>query len=229
MTALKSISKTPAGVNIEPRNPTFELEKSLATDWVDNDPFLTAIFNAMSLSFPGGERNFIDSVRHYEDQITDEKLRSEIRGFYKQEGIHSREHRKYNKMLCEQRGYDLEALEGVYLKRIEQAKHSPHVTPIIMLASTVAAEHFTASFGENILTGRLLKNVDGPIGELWRWHALEELEHKAIAFDVSSFPWSPWECSLGAPRLCIRFRYIETKTLETSANNAYTALAKVKY
>ncbi|MEM7020275.1 MAG: metal-dependent hydrolase, partial [Pseudomonadota bacterium] len=118
------------------------------------------------------------------EQITDEKLRSEVRGFYKQEGIHSREHRKYNKILCEQRGYDLQELEGVYLKGIEQAKNDSRVTPIVMLASTVAAEHFTASFGENILTGRLLKNADGPIGELWRWHAMEELEHKAIAFDV---------------------------------------------
>ena len=53
-----------------------------------------------------------------------------------------------------------------------------------MLAFAVAAEHFTATFGENILEGRLLKDFDGPIGDLWRWHSLEELEHKAIAMDV---------------------------------------------
>ena len=184
MTALKSVSNTPEGVSIEPRNMTFELEQALAADWADNDPFLTAIFNAMSISFPSGERNFIDSVRAYEDRITDEKLLSEVKGFYKQEGIHSREHRKYNKMLCQQRGYDLEDLENVFLRNLEKSKNNPQITPRIMLASTVAAEHFTASFGENFLKGRLVKNTEGVIGELWQWHSMEELEHKSIAIDV---------------------------------------------
>ena len=184
MTAVRSISKTPNGVTIQPRNMNFELEKSLASDWADNDPFLTAVFNAMSMSFPSGERNFIDSVRHYQDRITDEKLLNDVKGFYKQEGIHSREHRKYNKILCEQRGYDYDDLESVFLRRIEMGNNDPRITPRVILASTVSVEHFTASFGESLLEGRILKNIDGPIGELWQWHALEELEHKSVAFDV---------------------------------------------
>lgn len=184
MTAVRSISKTPDGVTIQPRNMNFELEKSLATDWADNDPFLTAVFNAMSMSFPSGERNFIDSVRHYQDRITDEKLLNDVKGFYKQEGIHSREHRKYNKILCEQRGYDYDDLESVFLRRIEMGNNDPRITSRVILASTVSVEHFTASFGESLLEGRILKNIDGPIGELWQWHALEELEHKSVAFDV---------------------------------------------
>jgi len=184
MTAVRSISKTPNGVTIQPRNMNFELEKSLASDWADNDPFLTAVFNAMSMSFPSGERNFIDSVRHYQDRITDEKLLNDVKGFYKQEGIHSREHRKYNKILCEQRGYDYDDLESVFLRRIEMGNNDPRITPRVILASTVSVEHFTASFGESLLEGRILKNFDGPIGKLWQWHALEELEHKSVAFDV---------------------------------------------
>ncbi len=184
MTALRPASSTPNNIAIEPRNRTFDLDAALATDWLDNDPFLTAVFNAMSLSFPSGERHFIDSVRAYEDRITDEKLLKEVKGFYKQEGIHSREHRKYNKLLCEQRGYDLQALESVYLNALAKSKKNPKVTPRIFLASTVAAEHFTASLGVNVLEGRLWKNVDPTIGELWQWHSMEELEHKAIAFDV---------------------------------------------
>ena len=184
MTAVRSISKTPDGVTIQPRNMNFELEKSLATEWADNDPFLTAVFNAMSMSFPSGERNFIDSVRHYQDRITDEKLLNDVKGFYKQEGIHSREHRKYNKILCEQRGYDYDDLESVFLRRIEMGNNDPRITPRVILASTVSVEHFTASFGESLLEGRILKNIDGPIGKLWQWHALEELEHKSVAFDV---------------------------------------------
>ena len=184
MTALPSSSNTPEGVSIKARNMSFEIEQALATDWADKDAFLTAIFNAMSISFPSGEKNFIDSVRVYQDRIEDPKLRSEVKGFFKQEGIHSREHRKYNQLLCQQRGYDLEELEGVYLNRIEASKNDPKITNRVMLASTVAVEHFTASFGESFLQGKLVKNVEGPLGDLWRWHSLEELEHKSVAFDV---------------------------------------------
>lgn len=184
MTALPSSSNTPEGVLIKARNMSFEIEQALATDWADKDAFLTAIFNAMSISFPSGEKNFIDSVRVYQDRIEDPKLRSEVKGFFKQEGIHSREHRKYNQLLCQQRGYDLEKLEGVYLNRIEASKNDPKITNRVMLASTVAVEHFTASFGESFLQGKLVKNVEGPLGDLWRWHSLEELEHKSVAFDV---------------------------------------------
>ena len=186
MTAMPAQSKTPEGVSINARNVNFQLEQALATDWADSDPVLTAIFNAMSISFPSGEKNFIDSVRAYEKRINDEKLLKDIKGFYKQEGIHSREHRKYNKTLCEQRGYNLEELESTYLRRIETAKKDPRITNQMLLASTVAVEHFTASFGESFLEGRILKNVEGPIGDLWCWHALEELEHKSVAFDVYS-------------------------------------------
>ena len=184
MPALRQASNTPEGVEVVPRNLTFDLGKVLATDWLDNDPFMTAFFNAMSLSFPSGEKQFINSVRAYEDRITDEKLLQEVKGFYKQEGVHSREHRKYNKLLCEQRGYNLEELEGVYLQLVEKSNHNPRVTPLVRLASTVALEHFTASLGESVLEGRLLKGVDDSIGDLWKWHSMEELEHKAIAFDV---------------------------------------------
>jgi len=184
MTAIRAVSRTPDGINIKPRNLDFKLEQALASDWLDNDPFMTAIFNAMSISFPSGEKNFIDSVRAYEDRITDEKLLQEVKGFYQQEAIHSREHRKYNKILCEQRGYDLQTLEAVYLDRLDKSKKNPQVTPRVMLASTVAAEHFTASFGESVLNNQLFKNVDETIATLWQWHSMEELEHKSIAMDV---------------------------------------------
>ncbi|MDG1906972.1 MAG: metal-dependent hydrolase [Arenicella sp.] len=184
MTAVRAISKTPEGVSVKPRNLDFNLEQALACDWLHNDPFMTAVFNAMSISFPSGEKNFIDSVRAYEDRITDKKLLEEIKGFYQQESIHSREHRKYNKILCEQRGYDLSKLESVYLNRLKKTKENPHATPRVMLASTVSAEHFTASFGENVLNNKLFKNVDETIATLWQWHCMEELEHKSIAMDV---------------------------------------------
>ena len=89
---MESVSLTPADVPVVPRNRNHELADSLSGDWFGNHPFKTAWFNAMSITFPLGEKFFIDSVRHFQDQIDDPKLAAEIRGFCGQEGYHRREH-----------------------------------------------------------------------------------------------------------------------------------------
>ena len=105
-------SLTPERVAIIPRNREHQIAESLGTDWFDGHPFKTAWFNAMSITFPLGEKFFIDSVRYYAERIEDPKLREEIRGFIGQEGFHRREHDRYNRALCRLRGYDLDYLEG---------------------------------------------------------------------------------------------------------------------
>ena len=184
MTAIPTISSTPDGVTIKPRNRKFELEAALAGDWFDNDPFHTAFFNALSLSFPVGEKQFMESVRHFEDQISDEKLLDEVRGFYQQEGIHTREHVRYNRVLCKARGYDLDELEGTFIKLQQRAQSNPRATDEVRLAATVGSEHFTASLAEVLLKTSYLDKADPTLRELWQWHSLEEMEHKAVAFDV---------------------------------------------
>ena len=83
----------------------------------------------MSITFPAGEKFFIDAVRHYRDEITDPELQEHIRGFCGQEGFHRREHQLYNETLCEARGYDLQKLEGKLTKRLELGKEkSPPYT-----------------------------------------------------------------------------------------------------
>ena len=82
MTVLLQSSGMPEGVEIQVRNRQFDLQKHLATDWLDNDPFKTAFFNSMSMSFPVGEKSFIDSVRAYSDKIQDPKLLKEMSGFF---------------------------------------------------------------------------------------------------------------------------------------------------
>ncbi|MEM9310117.1 MAG: metal-dependent hydrolase [Pseudomonadota bacterium] len=184
MTAIPTISSTPDDVTIQPRNRKFQIEAALASDWFANDPFHTAVFNAFSISFPTGEKEFMDSVRNFESEIDDEKLLAEVRGFYQQEGIHTREHLRYNRMLCAARGYDLADLEGVFLKLQEWMQNDPRATPQVRLAATVGLEHFTASFAEILLKTDYLDTADPALRELWQWHSLEEMEHKAVAFDV---------------------------------------------
>ena len=171
---------------IRPRHPTFDLEEALAGDWNGGDPFRTAFFNAMSLSFPSGERFFIDSVRAFEDEIREPALREAIRGFIGQEAVHRRIHQDYNETFCRQRGYHLDELEAPILERIEWGREN--LSPLAQLAATVALEHLTATLAAALLGSHpeTLAGADPRVAEVWLWHAVEETEHKAVAFDVYS-------------------------------------------
>ena len=101
MTVIASASRMPEVTSLGARNVKFELSEQLSKDWLDNDPFKTAFFNVLSMRFPPGKRLFIDSVRQYQDEVKDPKLKEEMIRFFDQEGMHSRKHRKYNQMLCD--------------------------------------------------------------------------------------------------------------------------------
>lgn len=181
---MSNLSNTPIDVPVVPRNREYDIAQSLAGDWFDNHPFKTAWFNAMSITFPLGEKFFIDSVRHFADQIDDPKLNEDIRGFCGQEGFHRREHDRYNQTLCQKRGYDLEVMEGRLEKNIQRAYK--FLSPLECLASTAALEHITAILAETALSDDdpMINNADRAMQELWQWHAAEEMEHKSVAFDV---------------------------------------------
>lgn len=80
---------TPADVKIPPRDIRFDVAAAKDRRWLGGDPVGTAVFNALSLTFPDGERMFIDAVRHYRDCVSG-KLADDVKGFLAQEAIHSR-------------------------------------------------------------------------------------------------------------------------------------------
>jgi predicted metal-dependent hydrolase len=182
-------SLTPAHVTIEPRNlrftevPRSQVRHALAQDWAGGSPFITAIYNALSMTFPLGEQFFIDNVRYYAERIDDHKLRREIGAFCAQEGFHRREHQSYNEVMCRVRGYDHDRLEAPLRNHMEFI--SARVSRRRLLAATVACEHITAIFAREILTNpEWTANMPPAMRQLWLWHALEETEHKSVAFDV---------------------------------------------
>ena len=163
------------------RNPSFKLEKHLSSNWADGDAFLTAVLNALSISFPKGEKFFMNSVRVFKKDVSKE-LSEDIRSFCHQEATHTREHIKYNKLLCELKGYDLESLESVYAKALNKS-HSDKVHDKTRLAITTAMEHITTTLGVSVLQGDIMQS-NNPVIDMWKWHSLEEIEHKAVAYDV---------------------------------------------
>ncbi len=147
--------------------------------WFGGDPLLTAFCDALSLFFPEGERFFIRSVRAYAERVTDPALRRDIDAFCAQEAYHTREHEAYNRAFCAG-GLDLDALEAPIKALLGQP-----MTPKTRLTVTVAIEHLTASFACMVLGDpSMFADAPRPYRDLWTWHALEEMEHKGVAFDV---------------------------------------------
>jgi len=176
-------SNSPDGLEFGPRRKSFDIESALDGDWHSNSAFITAWFNAMSLLFPLGEKFFIDSVVHFEDRIEDPRLRAEVAGFRAQESTHRVQHQKYNELLCKLRDYDLDRFEKNERERMAWAYRE--LSARRRLAGTVANEHLTAIMAHDMLTHEdVLDGANPHIAELWRWHGIEETEHKAVAFDV---------------------------------------------
>ncbi len=152
-------------------------------DWCAGDAYNTTFLNALSLLFPEGERFFVDSVKQHKDGITDPALARAITGFIGQEAMHGREHRAFNELMIEHGYAESPRIEKNLRHFLKQVRAV--LSPKSQLAATCALEHFTAMLAEALLADpRMREEFDPSIRPLWLWHALEESEHKAVAFDV---------------------------------------------
>lgn len=171
---------TPADLTITPRDRRFGRGAAQARWWMGGDPVATAFYNALSATFPKGEGFFVESVRKFRDGAP-AKLAEEIRAFTTQEVMHSREHVQFNKRALDA-GYDLTALEEKVDYRLAVTRAKP---PIVSLAATMCLEHFTAILAHELLEDpRHLRSADAESAAMWRWHAIEEIEHKGVAYDT---------------------------------------------
>jgi len=151
-------------------------------DWYAGDPYTTTFLDALSLLFPEGERFFVDSVKCHRAHATGE-LGQAVAGFIGQEAMHGKAHREFNELLVAH-GYTQAPRIERGLRRF--LRHVRRTLPRrSQLAVTCALEHFTAILAECLLANdRMRDDMHPSIRGLWLWHALEESEHKAVAFEV---------------------------------------------
>src|SRR4051794_7495302 len=175
-----------AGTNEVPVRPmefrrwVADLPKYFAAD---GDIVMSHVLAVLSSTFPEGEKFFVRSVAAARDELTDPRLRADVEGFIGQEEMHGREHQVLNDRLAEH-GYPTRGIDryvhGLYWvrERIQSKK--------VNLAFTAALEHYTATLAELLLTDEAARKAVGKPGarDILTWHALEESEHKAVAFDV---------------------------------------------
>jgi predicted metal-dependent hydrolase len=174
---------SPAPTALTVRRLRVDLDTPLPRHWCDGDAFLTAFFNALSMSFPFGEQFFIDAVRGGLATLPDGEapaMRAEVQGFVGQEATHRHLHARFNRHLQAQGLVNTWEVRGqARLKRLHG------LDPRHALAITAANEHFTALFADWVLAHpSLFSGTEARLKALWQWHSAEELEHKNTAFDL---------------------------------------------
>ena len=149
----------------------------------DDDIVMSHVLTVLSSVFPDGEDYFVRSVEAVRDRIDEPRLREDVEGFIGQESMHGREHRALNEHLAEL-GYPTRAI-GAYVRALT-AFRERFQSERGNLAVTAGLEHYTATLAETLLTDPRARAEIGHDGvrHLLLWHALEEAEHKAVAFDV---------------------------------------------
>lgn len=177
-------SSTPEDITITSRRPEFDFS-GVGKYWL-KDPFTSQFMNALSIVVPLSERTVIDIVRKYADNISDPKLIRDMDALIRQEGRHALMHLRCNDLLknC---GYPVirlfERFHKFFIRTLR--RFSP---PAWELAMPAAFEHFTSAISRDFIVNQTFwagENSNAAI-DFTNWHALEELEHQAVCFDVFS-------------------------------------------
>lgn len=172
----------PDTITITPRRVELQFD-NLPTVFVRDNPVLSALFCSLSAVFPQGERQFIDSVRYYQDRVADPVMQKQVRAFIGQEAHHGSLHDDFNDKL-KTLGWRVDLVENqvAFLNKKVTKKNSPER----QLAQTVALEHLTALFADFLMNKpEFLGDSPHPdLKTMLLWHAVEETEHKAVAYDL---------------------------------------------
>jgi predicted metal-dependent hydrolase len=181
----------PDNLNIIVRKVNYNYNIPIRKDryWAENNPILTHFFNAFQSTFPEGEKLFIQAALDGAASLQkkgelDHIFKRDLKKFIQQEALHSQQHIKWTNALI---NYGYNGLESYDLRlkrfRIFSKKYFPLS---LRLAITAAAEHYTASLAYlfTYIRPDILIRLPLQFRGLLLYHAMEELEHKSVCFDL---------------------------------------------
>jgi predicted metal-dependent hydrolase len=161
----------------------FGLDETIPRYWLDGDPFKTRLLDGMQVTFPDGERYFISAVRAFKNKITDPKQLEDVKAFTRQEAQHGIAHTLYNNLLRKQ-GLPVDEIIAEHKEKLNNG-YLKELSPEYNVALTAAFEHFTALMAEAFFSKKeVTEGFDPRMKSLFAWHAIEEMEHRSVAFDV---------------------------------------------
>ena len=178
------ISTCQPHTTVTPRRPGFDfesLERDVPRAWHPDGIGPTAFLEALSVMAPVVEGFFIDDARRLLPRVADAVQRAEGRAFLHQEAAHAAMHAAFNRLLVRWK-VPVEPIADAALRWLAIVDWT---SSDLRSAVAMAGEHFLGEIGHAILSRpQLLDGVDPRIARLFRWHGYEEVEHKAVLFDV---------------------------------------------
>ena len=178
----QQVNKMPSGIVVRKIETDFS---STPRHWFGNNPYLSHFVNSLSLVFPEGERMFVRSVKHFQKLVKEPELRRDVAAFIGQEMMHGDTHEAFNAWVAE----DVMDVRDLIARTDDRIRKSANFllekSPKSALAFTVALEHLTSIIANSYLSKPyLVEKMHPSVAPVLVWHAIEEIEHKSVAFDV---------------------------------------------
>lgn len=170
-----------------PRRPKFHFTEELRRRWCHNTIFYTMLLNAYTIMFPAVERSTVATLRCVLDDITDPALKARTSAMIAQEAIHAKQHEDSFHVLQQT------CIDYSFVERFNQFIMSlldPLRNPArklgrhLLVAGVAGGEHWTTIVSRESIKSRAFEYANGPMADLFLWHATEEVEHKSVAYDV---------------------------------------------
>lgn len=171
------------------RMPSFDFSDSIGR-WMPRAPEMAQLLNANSIVIPHLER-FLNRVMARAraelkgDDLEKARIRADISTFIKQESCHYTVHGAFNEMML-RNGYDrLPELEKdivAHYDRLLATKSLP-----FLIAYCEGFESLTPPVASGWFDGSMdpiMKNADPNPANMWRWHIMEEFEHRTVCHDA---------------------------------------------
>lgn len=149
---------------------------------VKEHPEESFLFIGLSLLLPHLEPYLIRSMTEAKKHIQDAALLLDVDAFIGQESQHYRQHALFNKSLVLHPYKDLPVLEAELADDYERFSKTRSLR--FNLAYAEGFEALTAAMTVFTLKFKYVDKIDPEIKDLFRWHMVEELEHRTVAFDV---------------------------------------------
>lgn len=170
--------------DIEPRRLRFPLPGKVTKFWHNGQDIYTYHFNAVALFLPLLENLVVLSLKNARKENLPLNLKAQLNSLIAQEALHGSEFHRFNQRTISQH-YPLETkqVKMRFFRAIARGIHAFSST--FHYGFSAAGEHITAISSDLFLRQpSLFKDVEPTYSAIWRWHCIEEIEHKTVAYDV---------------------------------------------
>lgn len=168
--------------SITARRFTAPLSLDIPRHWLPGNEVVSSLLNGYTILVPANEAFYIRTLNACMPRLRDDVLRQRCQAFIRQEAQHGVAHKRYWGNLDAQ-GYAYRGIERVVDRGIFRVMD--RVAPLWLRVSLVSCvEHINAFLGFEFLTQSILAHADPRVRDLMEWHFAEEIEHRAVAFDL---------------------------------------------